>query len=108
MIGKDTVPVRSILVHVETDTDHLRLSLVTNSSYAVESLCKHRKSWTLDEKQEVLKNMLKEVNTSSDIILATEAEIEALSRVGVQVAYDYVRREFNQVADELARAGIVA
>lgn len=106
VVRKDIVPARSVLVQDDHDTKRFRLVLVTDSSYAVECMCKHRKSWILDDEQKCLKNQQGKEITNSDILLAIEAEVEKLSRVGVQVTYYNVPRELNQDADALARVAI--
>ena len=57
-------------------------------------------------KQKVLKNQKGEAIANSEVFLAIKAEAEELSRVGVQVVYYHVGREFNREADALAKAGV--
>lgn len=105
VVRKDIVPTRSILVNRNSDMKHFRLVLVTDSSYAVECMCKHWKSWKVDDRQKVLKNQKGEDIANSEVFLAIKVEVEELSRVGVQVVYYHVRRKFNREADALAKAG---
>lgn len=106
VILKDIVPTRSILVSGDSDKKHFRLILVTDSSYAVECMCKHWKNWKVVGKVKVLRNKRGEKIANSDILLAIKDEVEKLSRVGVQVMYYHVSREFNREADSLAKAGV--
>ncbi|ERF71963.1 hypothetical protein EPUS_06522 [Endocarpon pusillum Z07020] len=106
VVRKDIVPTRSILVNRNRDKKHFRLVLVTDSSYAVECMCKHWKGWKVVDGRKVLKNQKGKHIANSDVLLAIQDEVEELSRVGVQVAYYHVRREFNREADALAKAGV--
>ncbi len=105
VVRKDIVPARSILVNHNRDKKHFRLVLVTDSSYAVECMCKHWKGWKVVE-GEVLRNQKGEDIANSKELLALKVEVEELSRVGVQVVYYHVRREFNREADALAKDGV--
>lgn len=88
------------------NTTRLRLIITTDSSYVVESMCRHYSTWTLDEKTGLLWNKRGVAIKNSDAFQLVKGEVEALSMVGVQVAYYHVRREHNMLADDLARRAI--
>jgi len=106
VIRKEVIPARSILVSCNRDKKRFRLVLVTDSSYTVESMCKHWKDWKVVGSQKVLRNQKGEEIVNSEVFLAIKDEVEKLSRDGVQVAYYHVPREINSEADALAKAGL--
>ncbi|KAK0100881.1 hypothetical protein ONS95_007326 [Cadophora gregata] len=83
----------------------MRLIIVTDSSYIVESMCKHIQDWK-ENKQGVLMNKAGKAVENSQAFLRLQKEVDALSRVGIQVAYYHVGREENRDADALAKASI--
>ncbi len=89
------------------DVVHLRLIVATDSSYVVESMCAHFEGWTVDQTSGTLKNKQGKVVKNSKGFLRIQREVDALSRIGVQVVYYHVCREENAAADRLARAAIV-
>ena len=85
---------------------HLRLIVVTDSSYIVESMCSHLLKWTFNPATGNFKNKRGTVIQNSEGFLRVKTEVGALSAVGVQVVYYQVPRENNVAADALARSGV--
>ncbi|KAH8750628.1 ribonuclease H-like domain-containing protein [Hyaloscypha sp. PMI_1271] len=85
-----------------SDVMHLRLVVVTDSSYLVEGMCRHFANWNKN-KEGVLINKVGKVVQNSAEFLKLRGEVEKLSMVGVQVAYYLVSREENKEADSLAK-----
>jgi ribonuclease HI len=104
VVRLQVIPERSVLVKGDTDRKKLVLILVTDSSYAVGCMCAHMKNW--NGSGDLLRNQKGQVVGNSKEPLALQQEVEALSRVGVQVVYYHVPRELNLEADKLAKEGI--
>ncbi|KAG4435370.1 hypothetical protein IFR05_009156 [Cadophora sp. M221] len=88
-----------------SDIMHMRLIIVTDSSYTVEGMCKHMDNWEKNNQGVLVNNDGKPAENSQGF-LRLESEVEKLSMVGVQVAYYHVGREENQQADALAKRNI--
>ncbi|KAH6722018.1 ribonuclease H-like domain-containing protein [Leptodontidium sp. MPI-SDFR-AT-0119] len=88
------------------DVMHMRLIIVTDSSYIVEGMCKHMSNWKKNT-QGVLVNKDGKLVENSQAFLRLQSEVEKLSMVGVQVAYYHVGRQENKEADGLAKASIM-
>ncbi|KAH7356983.1 ribonuclease H-like domain-containing protein [Rhexocercosporidium sp. MPI-PUGE-AT-0058] len=88
-----------------SDVMHMRLIVVTDSSYIVEGMCKHIENWKKNTKGVLVKKDGKVVG-NSEAFLRLQSEVEKLSMVGVQVAYYHVEREENMEADGLAKSSI--
>ncbi|KAF4636562.1 hypothetical protein G7Y89_g1525 [Cudoniella acicularis] len=88
-----------------SDVMHLRLIVVTDSSYIVEGMCRHFSNWK-ENKEGVLVNKSGKAVENSEAFLRLKSEVEKLSMVGVQVAYYLVAREENKEADTLAKGSI--
>ncbi|TVY40021.1 Ribonuclease H1 [Lachnellula subtilissima] len=89
-----------------SDVLRLRLIVVTDSSYIVESMCSHFSEWK-ENKGGVLVNKAGKAVENSKGFLRLESEVQRLSMVGVQVVYYLVSREENKEADILAKGSIV-
>ena len=85
------------------DASRFRLVVATDSSYLVESMCKHIEGWTMNEASGQYKNRKGNIIKNSDLIKQIVDEVEELSLVGIQVVYYQVGREHNVHADKLAK-----
>lgn len=84
-----------------------RVIIVTDSSYVVECLCRHWKNLVkVDGQRRVLVNNDERKIKNSDMFLAINHEVRQLSRVGVQVMYYHIPREFNKDANALAKSSV--
>ncbi|KAK7755194.1 hypothetical protein SLS62_002699 [Diatrype stigma] len=86
------------------DIRKFRLVVGTDSSYVVECMCKHIGTWTLaGDRYRNAQGV--EVKNSKGFVELSHA-VEALSKVGIQVAWYHVPREYNTEADRLARLAL--
>lgn len=83
---------------------HFRLVIATDSSYVVECMCRHIENWTLAGDRYWNTEGAEVKNGKGFVEL--NREVEALSKVGVQVKWYHVPREYNREADRLARLAL--
>ncbi|KAI1371287.1 hypothetical protein F4677DRAFT_450552 [Hypoxylon crocopeplum] len=86
------------------DIRNFCLVLATDSSYLVECLCKHIEKWTLTGN--VYKNERGQIVKNGEGFAQIDAEVDALSRVGVQVEWYHVPKECNKEANRLAQTAL--
>ncbi|KAI1412816.1 hypothetical protein F5Y13DRAFT_162716 [Hypoxylon sp. FL1857] len=86
------------------DIRRFRLVIATDSSYLVECLSDRISKWSLTNG--VYMNEKGRAITNSEGFMRLNNEVDALSRVGIQVVWYHVPREHNQEADRLAQAAL--
>lgn len=115
VVRKQVMPARKLAIQATArgrdaegirDLVGTRVIITTDSSYVVEGMCSHFENWNYNTTKGVLVNKRGEVIKNSEGFMRIEDEVDALSMVGVQVAYYHVRCEENAEADQLARAAV--
>ncbi|KAI1273595.1 ribonuclease H-like domain-containing protein [Xylaria sp. FL0933] len=86
------------------DIRRFRLIVATDSSYVVQCITKHIKNWTM--MNGVYMNEQRKPVKNSDGFANLVHEVQELSKVGVQVVWYYVPREYNREADDLAKSAL--
>jgi ribonuclease HI len=99
--GKITTPTECL-----RNVWHFRLIIATDSAYLVNCLCQYRKDWTFNAQTQTYYTRNGKAVKNSALFAELVKEIDLISRVGVQVQWYFVPREFNKDADALANAAL--